>query len=179
MHFLAQNVHFATCDTLHPNKLNTHTSTRIERTRTHWQMTENALLTMCFKICWANELSQPLFIIIDLLLSLCVCVLGLWLLSGFFFWLHLTSIYLLLASKCSATSHTHTHWDTDTHFLTCFVCTHIHILSLSLSYTHPHTQFFIWIIHYYIRAVLKSRENQRQSERGGVCVRKFLCVCVT
>lgn len=55
------------------------------------------------KICWANELGQPQFIIIDLRLCgrFCVCTCAsVWDFVSLFRWLHLTSIYLLLTSKC-------------------------------------------------------------------------------
>lgn len=113
----------------------------------------------------------------------CVCVFGRCLtFLFFFFWLHLTSIYLPLASKCSVTlqvpTRTHAHTETPTYTVLAFanMCTSLHILSSShiIISTHAHTpshpEFFIWIIHYYIRAALKSRENWRQWKRRSVKV---------
>lgn len=142
-----------------------HTMKRVECTHTHAhtqnQTMENDLLTMLSKTCWANEQSQLLFIIIDFLLCVWLvylCVLGLEHLSCFFFWVQLTSIYLLLASVCSATLRTRSRTQAYTqrkkqsfaavaHLILLSMCVLTYTASDSHSETDIHTHFFIWIIY--------------------------------
>lgn len=130
-----------------------HTVKRIKYIHKLSKVMESALLTLYSKICWANELSQPLFIIIDLQLSacvtmgVCVCVFGRCLTFLFFSfdftWPQFTCRLPLNVASPYKYPHVHMHTQKRQHtlYLLLPICApaYISCLPLTLSYLHTHT----------------------------------------